>query len=491
MLDILLAALPILVVFLMLFVWRKTALTAGIVSCVIAMAAATISPSFHLDASTLYQASVKGFLLSGAVGYVLLFGIFLFHLMNEAGSIRHIASYVSRATDDPVRQVLMLVVAFSPLVESSSGFGIAIIVVAPLLVALGFQRYQAALLALLSLHCVPWGALATGTVIGANLAAVPLQQVGTGSALLSIPLFFTFSFSAVYVAAGWQGIRTRWDEIFIVTATLSCLIWLCNRYVSTELAGVAASLGTIAMVLLILAWKQPISTEQKPDRTLLKAIGPYLFLTGFLVLSRLVPTVEKWLTTHANLRLPAYSFSLPLLYSPGFALLLTCLFSICLYRLQGSVMQKAVHATLAQWIPVTLSTAAYVMLSEWMSATGMTMTLANASALLFGPAFLFISPLIGGLGGFLTGSNTGSNAMFMKLQVQTADMLGLPVSHAVYAQNTASSMMMMASPSRVLLAATVCDIRHDESRLLRQIGLIGAGVLGIISLSEMLVIFWP
>ncbi|MEJ8545512.1 L-lactate permease [Brevibacillus borstelensis] len=68
---------------------------------------------------------------------------------------------------------------------------------------------------------------------------------------------------------------------------------------------------------------------------------------------------------------------------------------------------------------------------------------------------VFVSPVIGGMGGFLTGSNTGSNVMFIKLQTQTAAQLGTSPELVAYGQNTASSHSMMDSPSRVLLGATM------------------------------------
>ena len=63
---------------------------------------------------------------------------------------------------------------------------------------------------------------------------------------------------------------------------------------------------------------------------------------------------------------------------------------------------------------------------------------------------IFVSPFIGGIGGFLTGSNTGSNAMFTQLQVETAKKTGLPLNLIASIQNTSSSHSTMASPSRIL-----------------------------------------
>ncbi|QNU23611.1 L-lactate permease [Geobacillus zalihae] len=74
--------------------------------------------------------------------------------------------------------------------EATSGFGIGIVIAAPLYLSLGFQPRKAALLSLLTQSAVPWGALAIGTVINAELSSVPLNELGKYSALVSIPLYF-------------------------------------------------------------------------------------------------------------------------------------------------------------------------------------------------------------------------------------------------------------------------------------------------------------
>lgn len=55
--------------------------------------------------------------------------------------------------------------------------------------------------------------------------------------------------------------------------------------------------------------------------------------------------------------------------------------------------------------------------------------------------------MIGAIGGFLTGSNTASNSMFIKLQTQTAMQVGFPPILLACAQNVSSSLMIMTTLS--------------------------------------------
>lgn len=114
-------------------------------------------------------------------------------------------------------------------------------------------------------------------------------------------------------------------------------------------------------------------------------------------------------------------------------------------------------------------------------------TLASSTGAFFGNSFLLISPLIGGIGGFLTGSNTGSNAMFIKLQIQTAEQVRLSSDLIAFTQNASSSHATMASPSRVMLGSALCGIQSQENQLLKIISLIVLGSLLLILLTTLVI----
>lgn len=52
------------------------------------------------------------------------------------------------------------------------------------------------------------------------------------------------------------------------------------------------------------------------------------------------------------------------------------------------------------------------------------------------------------MSGFVTGSNSGANAMFAGLQAQTAVTLGAPALPVAASQNVSASLLTMASPAR-------------------------------------------
>jgi len=483
LLDIILAFVPIITIILLLFVFNLSSSKAGILSFLVTVFIVSIHPPSSFSQLEIVYSSAHGFLISLIVIYVLIFGILLFHLMDHVGLTKTISSFVSSKTNDPTRQVIILAIILSPLIESVSGFGIGIIVIAPILVALGFNRFQAALISLVSLSAVPWGALATGIVIGSSLTDISVQTIGLGSAYLSIPTFIYFALVSVYLVKGKQGLAEKWGEIVTVSGALALGVWISNRWFSVELAGVGGALTALLAEGLFLYFnnrsipgkdkktdkRAKVQAALQKNMPIIKILTPYLFLTFLLIISRMVPFIESSLNSIAILEWERYSFSLPLLYSPGFFLILTCLFTIALYRIPWREISKAIQSTFIQLLPIAITTIAFIALAEVMSQSNMTGTLAQAIGNVVGEHFFWISPLIGAFSGLITGSNAASNAMFIQMQVFTGQQNHISAHMMASIQNTSASHMTMASPSRVLLAATITGNKKNEQILFRAI----------------------
>lgn len=84
------------------------------------------------------------------------------------------------------------------------------------------------------------------------------------------------------------------------------------------------------------------------------------------------------------------------------------------------------------------ATALFPLLGAVMVGSGMSGQIAVTLAGL-GGAHLFLIPVLGGVGGFITGSNSGANAMFAGPQAQAAQALGASVVPAAAAQNVSAS----------------------------------------------------
>lgn len=455
----------------MMLLFRQTAMRAGAVGYLLSLGVVLFAPQFRLQFTEITTATVKGFLTSIIVAYVLLAGLAFYHLMRTAGAIDTIASALAGVTRDRVWQALILVMAFSPFFESATGFGIAIVVIAPILLALGFPPQQAAVLGLLGQNAVPWGTLAIGTMLGAELSGVPLHELGVRSALATLVLAPYYAVVAVVLVAGWRGLWARLGAITVVAGTLAITIYVVNAFISVELAGLlGGATATLVAVAVARLREHRERGEAKPTvglPRLTRAALPYGLLVCILLLSRLVHPIETLLRTVAVLRVPSYSFELPLLYSPAFWLLVCSGAVLTLFPESRSRLPEATASAFRQWYPASVATLCFVCLAHLLYAGGATRYLADLLTRSLGSAFELVSPVVGALAGFMTGSNTSSNAMFIQFQTEVARQLRLDPATLAAAQNIAASNATLTSPSRVILATAVTDLKSHEGTILR------------------------
>ncbi|MFB9762709.1 L-lactate permease [Ectobacillus funiculus] len=487
--EIFLALSPILSIFLFLFAFKQTSFRSAIFSYFVCLGIVLLFQPFQLHMGEILHATAKGALICFIVAYVLFFGIFLFHLMNQIGLIQSIASFVSDTTNDRMMQTLLICFGICPLIESASGFGIGFMVAAPIFLSLGYPPFQAALLSFIGLLASSWGALATGTIIGSQLVNIPLSVIGSSTAILSTPIFAYMMITSLYIVGGWRAVQEKWLELLGFFLLFSLSIFLFSKYVSVELAGILSPLMTIAFGFIRIkasAAKRKVTYSQSAaslsgeNRSIIKILSPYLFLTVCILLSRLIPNVSHTLQSTFILDLPSYSYKLALLYSPGFWLGLTCMFTIMLFHVPFSIVKQSLCSTVRQWIPFAVTTTMFISISEIMGVSGMHQLLAQTAGDAFGKMFMIVTPFIGAIGGFLTGSNAGSNAMFIKLQVQTAQHVGLSWQSISISQNASSSISTIACPSRITLGAYLCNIPSRENELLRTTTLMISGAVMIV-----------
>ncbi|WP_044736747.1 L-lactate permease [Geobacillus kaustophilus] len=332
---------------------------------------------------------------------------------------------------------------------------------------------------------VPWGALAIGTVINAELSGVPLHELGEYSPWLHIPLYLLYTFVVVVISEGWRAVRLHLDGILIVFVSLASVTWAVSVYVSVELAGAAA--GGAAALLLVGYWKcQALlgrrgTNEGEGRQPLGKALWPYVVLVGYIFVTHFFPSIRHIATTVGVWQWPAYGFRLELLYSPGFALCLAAVVALKLYRLRMTEGMACIKKTLKQVFPAAMATIGFIAMSSVMDGAGMTGVMAAQAAVWAGAAFLAVSPFVGALGGWVSGSNSAANAMFSPFQRAMAEQLHEPTIWYAAAQNVAAAYMTMASPARLALVAATIGRSGGEGEAMRLVGpIVGASLVIIV-----------
>jgi lactate permease len=443
--GILISAMPFLVAAGGLAGLGWSASTAGGASLAVAVLVAVVWPD--LKATAVPGALYAGLGTSAQVLYVLLGGLLLYNLLSAGGAVDAVSCFLGGLEPDRVALAAGVVLGVAPFFESVTGFGVAVVISAPILLAAGFTPLRAAVLASWGQCAVPWGALGVGTVIGAHLAGIGFGKLSDVSAFLSIPLFPVYGVAAVALAGGWTGVRRRGAEAIVLGLVAGVGTLLTSLYLVPELSG---AVGGLAATVLFLARRRN-RLAGIPVRALL----PYAFLLALLAAANGIGALESVLEKPG-----------PVFDGPGLPLLASGAFAAVLLGLNGGEIGAATRRTTTQWLPVAGAVLTFVLAGEVVAESGAAGLLAGGARGL-GVFFPAVSPVLAALGGALTGSNAASNALFMPLQVEAARGLDIMAVLTAAVQNVAGSHASMLAPQRLVLAATAAGLLGREGDILR------------------------
>jgi len=342
------------------------------------------------------------------------------------------------------------------------------------LLRMGLSPISAVIFSLFSQILVPWGALGVGTIVGAGIAGMPLAELGVRSAILSAPLLFGYLlvFWVLVAQEGWKvSAAQRLDDVLWIAA-LAVMLYLANRYIAVETGSLMAT-----SILLVLRYWRDVRPTPEAWRTMIRTATPYAMLTGILLATRAFPTVAESLR-HLWIWQPGTDFpAFPVFYHVSFWLLVSAVIFGAMRRLAGRRWAAAFEGT---WknakIPIAV-TLVYVVMAQFMGASGIAASLAQSWASITGNYAVFATPLFAAIAGFLTSSNIGSNAMVMPIQSGLASHGQYDLGWVAALQNTTGSNFTMLSAARVAMGCSLLGNKVTEHAVYARAYLLGVAVI--------------
>lgn len=383
-------------------------------------------------------------------------GILLARVMDRTGAQQRIATWLSAGGGPTVSTALLMVTGVVPFLESVTGFGVSVIIGLPLLLALGFTPLRAALLSLLGLTVAPWGSMAPGTLLGSEIAGVSLLDMGLVSGVFNSVAFVLGGATAAVVAGrgsrevgAFRGeLTVRTYAVWAVTGAAAGLIQAGTVMLANLLLGTAVA-GAVASLVMAAAWALLISRGRLRP-TPWRFLAPYLILLFGTILGQVL---ERTLLPNG---------AGEVLGSPALWSITGALAGVVILNMERVHRWLLPRETGRMWLGTAIPTGLYLLLGYAVSGGGLADSLAAALTSL-GGGFLFLVPFIGGLGGYITASNTGANAMFGGTQTAAAHALGVEPLWVMGAQNAGAGIGCLTSPARIELAYRLArpHVRED------------------------------
>jgi lactate permease len=504
-----LAALPVLALLGLMIGPRWGAHKAGPAAWLAAVMVSGLA--FGLTPSVFWVSQARGALLSLYVLAVLWPALLLYNVIDRAGGIRALGWGLERAAGDRGLLALLLAWAFSAFLEGMAGFGLPVAVVSPMLAAAGVSPVMAvAAVAIGHAWSVTFGDM--GVIFGTLTGLVQMEPSALAhtAALMMAAACLLCGLATIRLL----GLGRLWKHVLVLGLLMSVVQYGLATAGLAPLAGMAAGLAGVAGGVLAgmlrrgrqtaAAGHAPIPAQPEPAfrRPLVAALAAYGGLALLMTLIVWPGPVRAaffpvaWqphfpeVVTRAGFVSPAGAGqAFRFLMHPGSSILLVSLLAFAGYRRVGlNAAGDLRAAALATWraaAPASLGIAAAVGLSTMMEYTGMTQLLARGLAFSLGEAFPLVSPLVGMLGAFATGSNNNSNVLFAPLQYSVAGLLQLDPGLLLSTQTAGGALGSMIAPAKIAVGCSTTGLKGREGDVLRRtlpVGLVIGLLLGLLAL---------
>ena len=461
---------------------------------------------------------------------VILSAISLYEVSNEVNAFSTLNHLFKKVAPNELIRILLIGVVFASFLQGVTGFGVPVLVTAPLLIGIGMKPMWAVIVPLVGHSwagtfgtlAIAWDALME-QISGDSSTVFPEAALYAGLFLLLLTLGANFFITYQYGKG--EGLKIGFVAVLFISLLQGGGQAIVTQF-NTELASFLPS--AITLVGIILLSKLPLYNspwaikdskimqvksnemieEENEEVTLsmsiFQALVPYILMTiitltvllftplyDFLNQVSFGPDFIETVTGYGFVNEAANNYSplSPFTHASMF-LFSAAVLSFIYYKQKGLVKTETPVANIAgrtfkRAISPSIAVLSLLAISRVMAGTGQTVILAEGITNVLGTNYKVVAPFIGLLGSFITGSNMSSNILFGQFQFITADLIGLNVPAIVGAQTAGGAIGMSIAPGNIVLGTSAVGTLGLEGQVMRKIipfTLTVAALIGIILL---------
>jgi lactate permease len=481
------AALPVLIVLVLLGVFRRPAWQAALAGLLVGLVLAV--GCWQMPLGLALNSALNGAIYAlWPVMWIVINGLLLYNIAVRSGRFEAFRLWLITHLPNDRRVVLVVIgFCFGALLEGIAGFGTPVAITSSLLIAVGFPPLEALVFVLIfNTAPVAFGALGTPvTMLGAvtGLPATVLAEM-IGRQLPVMAMILPFYVMALY--GGWRSVRALWPVLLVAGGSFALSQFTASNFSDYKLTDVLSSLGSLIITLSFLRWWRPAPDPEFAIATLpgardapVTAIPawqgwlPWVLVSVVVILWTSFKVAAfgqeniPWPGLHNAIAITLYHgkpYAAIWGFQPlgtGTAILVACVLTAALVRLSPAAFLGCAAETFRQiWLAV-VTVMLIVGLAYLMNYSGLAYTLGQGVAST-GAWFIVFSPFLGWVAVMLSGSDTSGNALFGNLQVVAAKQLGLnPILFA--ATNSSGGVMgKMISPQNIATGVSVTHLKGRE-----------------------------
>lgn len=504
---------------------------------------------WNMDLLQLGAYTVAGLFNSIEVLIIIFGAILVMNTLKMSGGMVAINNGFRSISPDARVQAVIVGFLFVSFIEAAAGFGTPAALAAPLMISLGFPPVAAVVMALIcDSACVAFGAI--GTPVQQAIAclggaeALDAAYIGQMSLWTAIPhavVMLILPFMAIAIICKFfspeRSVKPALQALpFCLFAGASYAVpyVLINIFVGYEFPSLFGAL--IALVITVLAakfrfltprktwhfgpesewedsWKasRPPAPPKESKMSLIRAWIPYVIIALILVATRIPALGIKGLLNQTGsifviksgdlFGVANTAFTLKWAYVPGTVFILVALITVFLHKMRAKDVGTAWAASFRQVSGAAVALVFGLAMVQILRYSGsndvaavdemksMIYHMAEALSKVGRSLYIAISPVIGVLGAFISGSNTVAVTLFANLQEQAAANLGLNTAIIVAANTVGGGIGNMICVNNVVAACATAETTGKEGKIIR-VNAIPAAIYTVIVILVLMAAFY-
>lgn len=516
-LSALVAFLPVLAMLITLGVLKWKAHWAGILSWAVALVAAITA--FGMPIGMAVSTSVQGFLYGLLpISAILLAAVWMYQVTVISGRFDDLRKTFFLISDDPRVLGILIAFCFGGLLEALAGFGAPVAIAAAMMIGIGFGKIRAAVTALVA-DTVPvaFGAVGLPVLQAAATSGLSVPQVAPVSARICALLCLVVPFMMLGIMDGKKGIKEVWPFGLLIGVVFGATKWIVASTALYSLTEIFAAIISVAVGIAFLkVWKpkggreaaerigipmddkietepvkaEAVDTSGITGSRIAMALVPYILVIVVFALAA-IPTFKKalavgdlpmkWpllgqLLSASGKPASHQTYTWQLMSQPWFLLAVVAVLVGIIYRVTFTDLFKELWVNVKKMKFSMLTIGMVVALAYVMGDSGQTLALGLFIAGA-GAVYPFLSPILGWIGTYVTGSDTSSNILFSNLQSSVGQQIGVGshlgvegIRSLLVGSGAAGGVLgKMISPQSLTIGATAIGLAGSEGDILRRV----------------------
>jgi len=417
---------------------------------------------------------------------VILAALYTYNLTLETKAMDAIKAMLASVSTDKRILTLLIAFGFGNFMEGMAGFGTAVAIPAGILTGLGFDPLLS-IVTCLVINSTPtaFGSVGVPTTTMANITGLDVIAISGKVAIIQAVIQFIIPFLAVIIISkGLKGLKGLVPFILLVDLSFMVPQFFAAQFIGPDLPNI---IGAIVCMLVIIfaSLKLPLKKYDEFEiqqsgpglkelniASMMNAWLPFIFIFIFLLCtSTLVPFIHDPLAS-INTKVQFYAGENPAtltfywINTPGVLIFIAAFLGGISQGCSVKAQFRILGTTVKNNVKTIVTICSVLAVAKIMGYSGMISDIAAVLVALAGTYFPFISPLIGTIGGFVTGSGTSTTALFGSLQVETANQIGADPIWLAAANLMGAGIGKMICPQSIAIGTAAVGLDGAESQVL-------------------------